>query len=504
MTTDTQLDTLEAKGLIRLASLQPELEYLFRHALVQDAAYESLLKQERRELHHTVGEALESLYPERRGELASMLALHFEQAGDNDRAVPYLIEAAKYAQDRNAIVEAFELNGRAAALLPPRTDTESMELLRQRVEINLGRAKAGFSFLTDEEQLAIFEPLIEDAARLGDRRLEADVHVNVTFIRQFRGDRPENSPMIRDSLAKIAEIAAELDDPFIAAIPNALMGLFKVFTGDMVEGVAALREVVPYLEQKHAFVLSSFSEVALAIGLARLGRFDEAEVAAARAAELAKDGDLIARLDSMIAQSTVHSLRGELDQAIPLATQCTQMSEETGATACVVASNFILGDTYMRQGKFQSAQIAFERSNEVAESFGEHNFRPSLMAYMRANDASMGQFTGGASFDRALELARKQGDQFSEAAIIEKRAQYEARRPDGNRKAMLADFEAAADAFVKMDAKPFIARTLRDWGEALRSIDRGAEADGKLRQALALFEEMGIKREAEEVRSLLA
>ena len=40
---DIQLDTLEAKGLIRLATLRPELEYLFRHALVQDAAYGSLL-----------------------------------------------------------------------------------------------------------------------------------------------------------------------------------------------------------------------------------------------------------------------------------------------------------------------------------------------------------------------------------------------------------------------------------------------------------------------------
>jgi tetratricopeptide (TPR) repeat protein len=504
MTSDTQLDTLEAKGLIRLASLQPELEYLFRHALVQDAAYESLLKQERRELHHTVGEALESLYPERRGELASMLALHFEQAGDNARAVPYLIEAAKYAQDRNAIVEAFDLYGRAAALLPLRAETESSELLRQRVEISLGRAKAGFSFMTDEEQLALFEPLVQDAARLGDRRLEADVYVNITFIRQFRGDRPENSQLIRDSLEKVTEIAKELNDPFIAAIPNALMGLFKVFTGDMVEGVAELRAVVPLLEAKRAFVLSSFSEVALAIGLARLGRFDEAEVAAAKAAELSKDGDLIARLDSMIAQSMVHSLRGELNQAIPLATQCTQLSEETGATACVVASNFVLGDTYMRQGKFQSAQIAFERSNEVAESFGEHNFRPSLVAYMRANDASMGQFADRAGFDSALQMAQNQGDRFGEAAIIWKRAQFEASRPDGDRPAMFGDFETAAAAFSKMEAKPFLARTLRDWGEALRAADKRADADAKLKQALALFEEMGITREAEEVRSLLA
>ncbi|HWH24818.1 MAG TPA: hypothetical protein VNW68_08010, partial [Candidatus Limnocylindria bacterium] len=63
MSIGPQLDTLEARGLIRIAALQPELEYLFRHALVQDAAYDSLLKQERRSIHRTVGQALELLYP---------------------------------------------------------------------------------------------------------------------------------------------------------------------------------------------------------------------------------------------------------------------------------------------------------------------------------------------------------------------------------------------------------------------------------------------------------
>jgi len=65
MPTLTQrLTQLESHGLIRLAATQPELEYLFRHALVQDAAYASLVKADRKQLHLAVGEALESLYPE--------------------------------------------------------------------------------------------------------------------------------------------------------------------------------------------------------------------------------------------------------------------------------------------------------------------------------------------------------------------------------------------------------------------------------------------------------
>jgi len=85
-----ELGLLEGAGLIAMAASVPELEYLFRHALIQDAAYESLLKQERRSLHIEVAEALLELYPDHREDMAPVLAHHFERAEDQPRAVEYL------------------------------------------------------------------------------------------------------------------------------------------------------------------------------------------------------------------------------------------------------------------------------------------------------------------------------------------------------------------------------------------------------------------------------
>jgi predicted ATPase len=59
MNTAQHLTHLETTGLLRLAQTHPELEYLFRHALVQDAAYESLLLANRKQLHRQVAETLE-------------------------------------------------------------------------------------------------------------------------------------------------------------------------------------------------------------------------------------------------------------------------------------------------------------------------------------------------------------------------------------------------------------------------------------------------------------
>src|SRR5260221_10721734 len=102
MTLSVQLGLLEGAGLIQLASIQPELEYLFRHVLVKDAAYHSLVKSDRRALHQAVGETLEHLYTRPAGhpihsEFYPLLAFHFAGAGDAVRAQRYYTLAAEAA-----------------------------------------------------------------------------------------------------------------------------------------------------------------------------------------------------------------------------------------------------------------------------------------------------------------------------------------------------------------------------------------------------------------------
>jgi tetratricopeptide (TPR) repeat protein len=126
-----ELNELEASGLIHLAQTQPELEYLFRHALVQDAAYSSILKQDRRRLHLAVGQVLEGLYPDRCDELAGMLAHHFIRAGDREKGVFYARRAARQAEQMYAYDEALQHLQAARKLLegdaPSHTQVELLE-----------------------------------------------------------------------------------------------------------------------------------------------------------------------------------------------------------------------------------------------------------------------------------------------------------------------------------------------------------------------------------------
>ena len=91
----------------------PELEYLFKHALVQEATYGSILRQRRLELHRRVGECIERLFPERLDEFYGLLAHHYGQAEDWPKAHEYLLKAADEAGRIAADAEALGYYRRA-------------------------------------------------------------------------------------------------------------------------------------------------------------------------------------------------------------------------------------------------------------------------------------------------------------------------------------------------------------------------------------------------------
>lgn len=497
---DTQLDTLEARGLVRLIAVQPELEYLFRHALVQDAAYGSLLKQERRDLHARVGAALEALYPERRGELAAVLAMHFEQAGEVDKAVEYYVAAGGYGLERNAVKEAYDALTRATELLPAPAAADNEATRRRRVEIGLGRAQSGYSIQTREEQEEDLEALADEAEVLADPELAGRVHMLVALTRLQNGESPSDPPVKR-SLDRMAEIGDQIGDPSLRAMPLALTGMNEVFAGEIRRGVKQLEEAVPLLEGRADSIGASFARGALAIGYAYLGEFDKAEAAASRAKEIAEHGDLIAQLDALIAESLVRSAKGELDQAIPLAKSCVDRSEESGATACVVASSWILGDAYVRQGRLEEALKVLQRGTEIAKVVDRKVWRPTLQAWLGATMTALGQTATG-DWDEALATARSIHNVHGEAGVLVKRGEAAAARGDVD--AALADFKTSTALLEGLGARPTLARTLRTWGETLRAAGRGDEAKPILRRALALFEELGLDPEASVVSTLLA
>ncbi|MBT6608752.1 MAG: AAA family ATPase, partial [Rhodospirillaceae bacterium] len=100
------LEQLVASELVYRIRAEPEPAYFFKHALVQNAAYESLLRANRRAAHAGIAAALRDIYPEQAATSPELLALHYTEAGETDQALDYWLKSGLRANGQSAYLEA--------------------------------------------------------------------------------------------------------------------------------------------------------------------------------------------------------------------------------------------------------------------------------------------------------------------------------------------------------------------------------------------------------------
>jgi ABC-type oligopeptide transport system substrate-binding subunit/class 3 adenylate cyclase/tetratricopeptide (TPR) repeat protein len=121
-----QLSQLQRADLVREKTRLPELEYMFKHSLTQEAAYASLLLEERREFHRKVGLALEGLFAGREEDFAGLLVYHFDAAGEIEPTLHYLEQAGDRARVSDEHMEAVGYYRRAVELLEPLGESQRL------------------------------------------------------------------------------------------------------------------------------------------------------------------------------------------------------------------------------------------------------------------------------------------------------------------------------------------------------------------------------------------
>jgi class 3 adenylate cyclase/tetratricopeptide (TPR) repeat protein len=165
-----ELRSLVQAELIYRKGAGKQARYLFKHALVQDAAYDSLLKRERQQIHLCIAETLEARFAEVAEAQPELLAHHFEQAGQAERAVHYWLKAGGLASSRSANQEAVHQLSNALRLLEALPEGPARD--RRELETQNARAAAiltvrGYSDPCLEQAYARAEEL---AQRLDDRQ----------------------------------------------------------------------------------------------------------------------------------------------------------------------------------------------------------------------------------------------------------------------------------------------------------------------------------------------
>ena len=166
------LDRLIEAGLLFRQGVAPHATYLFKHALVQDAAYGTLLREPRRALHVRIAEALENQFAEIAENQPELLARHWTEAGVIDKAAALWGKAGQRSLARSALLEAVEQLKRALGQIATLPATPA--LLREEIKLQVALASTLFHVkgYASLEAIAAFEranAMIEQAEALGER-----------------------------------------------------------------------------------------------------------------------------------------------------------------------------------------------------------------------------------------------------------------------------------------------------------------------------------------------
>jgi predicted ATPase len=138
------LRRLVGSGLVFQRGMPPASEYLFKHALVQDAAYSTLLRSRRQQLHGSIAATLEDRFPEIVRAQPALLAHHSSEAGLPEKAVDYWLTAGRQAWSRSAAAEAVALLRRGLAAVPALPETDRRREIELDLQIALGHAMLVF------------------------------------------------------------------------------------------------------------------------------------------------------------------------------------------------------------------------------------------------------------------------------------------------------------------------------------------------------------------------
>ena len=181
------LAQLVAAEVLYRRGVTTELRYVFKHALIQDAAYQSLVKGRRQQYHQQIARVLDERFPEIRETQPELLAHHYTEAGAAALAVPAWLRAGRRAIDQSAFVEATEHLSKGLAVL--RTLPETAERDQQELQVCtlLGptlMALRGYSVPEVEE---LYSRALALCQRIGDTPRLFQVHLGLAFFHLARG-----------------------------------------------------------------------------------------------------------------------------------------------------------------------------------------------------------------------------------------------------------------------------------------------------------------------------
>jgi predicted ATPase len=241
----TALARLVDAELLYQRGVPPQATYRFKHALIQEAAYQSLLRSTRRQYHQQIGEAILVQHGDDLEEWVSVLAHHFVQSSDVTKALPYLVQTGERAQRVYANAEAVQAFAQALALLDalPVTDVtqhQRLDLLQQLASLHalLGHYS---------ESLVGYARALEGAEAQGDTKAIAQLKTRIGRVHYTMGDYEGAIACFQNAL----ELAQHIHDRTRMAVCYQSLGDVYFSSGSLPQAIACYMSALSLSEEEN-------------------------------------------------------------------------------------------------------------------------------------------------------------------------------------------------------------------------------------------------------------
>ena len=278
------LERLVQAGLLFRRGVPPETTYLFKHALVQDAAYDSVLHSQRSVLHARIVDALLKTVQNAEETQAALLGYHCAQAGLIEKAASYYRRAGERSAARAALVETLKQLQRGLTLLKALPESATRSVLEAELEIALGRVLLSTSGSPALDAGEVFEKAVARCRDLGRTDLLTRALWGFWFNLAHRDMTIADAPA--HELLGIAESQKDFSAEFVA---RTMLGVTRLWEGRFEEGRVNFETAsdIVSTSQHSALDLAIVSDhidihirIQLALTLTCLGYLDQADAGA--------------------------------------------------------------------------------------------------------------------------------------------------------------------------------------------------------------------------------
>ena len=398
----SHLSVLKDSELLYERGIYPQSTYLFKHALTQEVAYNSLLLKKRKEIHEEIGRAIEALYPDSLEEHYELLAYHYGRSANTDKAVEYLDMANHKAAKLSAMEEAKVYFDEAMALLD--TLPETKENRQRQISLLVNQGTVVMLLFKHQEYydlLTRYEPM---ARELGNPELLGAFYARLADC-EFSFGKFDQAIQTGTKAAELAEASGNVEEAGYAYV---FLEWSHLYRGNFDRVLALKKDVLHTMEQRfnlrwHTYALSAASRAC-----SYLGRWDDAVEEAQKALSRAKEfsdnssisfaaynlsmaytwkGDLARAVeygelavqkaptpaDKAWAQRSLGwawCRAGEPNRGIELLTAVLAIVRAGGFTSVEITLMCYLGEAYWLAGKDEKARQTLEEGLEMAERCG--------------------------------------------------------------------------------------------------------------------------------------